>query len=118
MLRERPLEPLARSRGADQSVEEDSPVTVGQDERFMRRNRPPSGIRERGHTEIRQFAPFELRRPFDQRLGRFVHAKPKPFFPKPSVDLSWDCHDHLWRYMYVERTNFSRRGLNLIEIRD
>jgi hypothetical protein len=55
----------------------------------MRRNRPPSGIRQRAHAEIRQFAPFKLRRPFDQSLGWFVDAKPKPFFPKPSVDLCW-----------------------------
>jgi hypothetical protein len=89
MICKRPLEPLAGRRGADQSVEEDSPVTVGQDERFMLRNRPPCSVRERGHAKIRQFAPFELRRPFDQRLSRFIDAKPKPFFPKPSVDLCW-----------------------------
>jgi hypothetical protein len=99
MLRKGPLEPLARSRGADQSVEEDSPVTVGQDERFMLSNCPAGSVREGGHAEIRQLAPLELRRPFDQRLGRFVDAKAEPFFPKPSVDLSWDCHDHLWLYV-------------------
>jgi hypothetical protein len=107
MVCKRPLEPLARSRGTDQSVEEDHPVTVGQDKRLMSRNRPPSGIRERGHTEIRQFAPFELRCPFDQSLCWFVDAKPKPFFPKPSVDLCWDCHGHLQRLMYVDWPNFS-----------
>ena len=53
----------------------------------MLRNRLSGGIRERGHAEIRQLAPFELRRPFDQRLGRLINAKAKPFFPKPSVDL-------------------------------
>jgi hypothetical protein len=108
MFRKSPLEPLAWSRGADQSVEEHSPVPVRQEKRFMRRNRPPSGIRQRAHAEIRQFAPFELRRPFDQILGWFVDAKPKPFFPKPSVDLAWNCHGHLQPSMYVDWTNFSR----------
>ncbi len=87
MLRKGPLEPLAGRRWADESIEEHSAIPLRQEERFMRRNRPPGGIRERGHAEIRQFAPFELRRPFDQRLSRFIDAKPKPFFPKPSVDL-------------------------------
>ncbi len=85
MLRKRPLKPLARRRGTDQSIEEHSPIPVRQEERFMLRNRPPGSVRERGHAEIRQLAPFELRRPFDQSLGRFIDAKPKPLFPKPSV---------------------------------
>jgi hypothetical protein len=87
MLRKPPLEPLARRQGADQSVEEDSPVTVGQEERFVLRNRPPSSFRKRGHAEIRQFAPFELGRSFDQSLGWFVDAKAEPLFPESSVDL-------------------------------
>jgi hypothetical protein len=108
MLRKRPPEPLARRRGADQSVEEHSPIPIRQDERFMLRNRPPGCIRERGHAEIRQFAPFELRCPFNQSLGRFVDAKPKPFFPKPSVVLCCYRHGHLIAYTYVDWTNFSR----------
>ncbi len=55
----------------------------------MRRNRPPSSFRKRGHAEIRQFAPFELGRSFDQSLGWFVNAKAEPFFPKPPVVLCW-----------------------------
>jgi len=108
MLRKCPLKPLAMSGGADQRVEEHSPVPVRQDKRFMLRNRPPSGIRERGHAEIRQFAPFELRRPFNQSFGRFVDTKAEPFFPKPSADLCWHCHGHLQRFMYVDWPNFSR----------
>jgi hypothetical protein len=73
----------------------------------MRRNRPPGSVHERGHAEIRQFAPFELRRPFNQRFGGFVDTKPKPFFPKPSVDLCWHCHGHLQPSVYVYWTNFS-----------
>lgn len=88
MLRKRPQEPFARRWWIDQSIEKDSPIPVGQNERFMRRNRPPNGIRERGHAEIRQFAPFELRRTFDQSLRRFIDVKAKPFFPKPSVHLA------------------------------
>jgi hypothetical protein len=77
----------------------------------MLRNRPPGSVRERGHAEICQLAPFELRRPFDQSLGRFIDAKPKPLFPKPSVYLCWRCHGHLQPYMYVDWTNFSRCAL-------
>jgi hypothetical protein len=95
MLRKRPLEPLARRRGIDQGIEEDGPILVGQDERFMLRNRPPSSFRKRGHAEIRQFAPFELGRSFDQSLGWFVDAKAEPFFPKTSVVLFWYRHVHL-----------------------
>ncbi len=54
-------------------------------------DRPPGSVRERGDAEIRQLAPFELRRPFNQGLRRFVDAKAEPFFPKPSVDLCWHC---------------------------
>ena len=31
--------------------------------------------------------PFELRRPFNQSLSRFVDAKPEPFFSKSPVDF-------------------------------
>jgi hypothetical protein len=95
MVCECALEPLTRRRGVYQGVEEDSPVPVRQDERFMRRDRPPGGIGKRGHTEIRQFAPFELCRPFNQILGRFIDPKPKPFLPKPSVGFYWHGHGHL-----------------------
>ncbi len=50
----------------------------------MLRDRPPGSVSQSGHAEIRQLAPFELRRPFDQSLGWFIDAKPKPFFPLPS----------------------------------
>jgi hypothetical protein len=94
MFRKRPLEPFAWRRGADQGVEEDSPIPVRQEKRFMRRNRPPGSVNERGHAEIRQLAPFELRRAFDQSLGRFIDAKAEPFFPKTSVVLFWYRHAH------------------------
>jgi hypothetical protein len=61
--------------------------TVRKEERFMLGNSPPSGIRQRRHAEIRPFAPFELCRKFNQSRGWFVDAKPKPFFPTPSVVL-------------------------------
>jgi hypothetical protein len=117
MLHKRPLEPFARRWWIDQRIEKDSPIPVGQNERFVLRDRPAGSACQGGHAEIGQLAPLELRRPFDQRLGRFVDTKAEPFFPKPSVDLSWDYHDHLLPYVYVERTNFARRDLNLVEIR-
>jgi hypothetical protein len=80
MLRECPLKPFARRRWIDQGVEEYRPVPVRQDERLVLRNRPPGGVRECRHAEIRQLAPFELRRPFDQSLGRLIYPKPKPRF--------------------------------------
>jgi hypothetical protein len=54
MLRKRPLKPPDGRRGADQSVEEDSPVTVGQNKCFMLRNCPPRSFCQRRHAEIRQ----------------------------------------------------------------
>ncbi len=71
-------------------------------------DRPPGSVRERGDAEIRQLAPFELRRPFNQRLGRFVDAKAEPFFPKPPVVLCCRGQDYLQRGMYVSWTNVSR----------
>ena len=85
MLCERPLKPFARRRGIDQGIEEDGPIPVGQDERLMFRDRPPGGVRKGSHTEIRQLAPFELRRPLDQIFCRLVDPTPKPLFSKPSV---------------------------------
>ena len=58
----------------------------------MLRNRPPGSVRKRGHAEVRQFAPFELRRPFDESLGEFVNSEPKPLFPKSSVVLCCPGH--------------------------
>ena len=77
----------------------------------MLRNRPPGSVRKRGHAEVRQFAPFELRRPFDQSLGGLVDSKPKPLFPKPPVVLCCRGHGHLQLYMYVDWTNFSRERI-------
>jgi hypothetical protein len=107
MLRECPLKPFARRRWIDQGVEEYRPVPVRQDERLVLRNRPPGGVRECRHAEIRHLAPFELRRPFDQSLGRLIYPKPKPRFPKPSVGLCCRGHGHLRPHMYVSLTNFS-----------
>jgi hypothetical protein len=105
-LCERPLKPFARRRRIDQSVEEHGSIPVGKNERLMLGDCPSGGVRQRGHAEIGQFAPFELRRSFDQSLGGFIDAKPKPFFPKPSVGFCCHGHGHLQPDMYVNPTNF------------
>ncbi len=87
MFRERALQPLARRRRIDQGVEEGGPVPVGQDERLMFRNRPPGGVREGRHAEIRHLAPLELGSPFDQSLGRLVDAETEPLGPNPLIPL-------------------------------
>ena len=70
----------------------------------MFRDRPPGGVRKGSHTEIRQLAPFELRRPLDQSFGRLVDPKPKPLFSKPSVVLCCRGHGHL-QLQYVRQSD-------------
>jgi len=82
MLRKRPLKPLARRWGADESIEEHSPIPVRQEERFMLRNRPPGGIRERGHAEIRQLASLKARGALNQCLCLLVDAEAKALTPQ------------------------------------
>ncbi len=85
MLRKRPLEPFARRWWIDQRIEKGSPIPVGQNERFVLRDRPAGSVRQGGHAEISQLTPFQLGRPFDQSFGRLVDAKPEPLFPKSPV---------------------------------
>lgn len=93
MFRERSLKPLARRRRIDERIEEDGAVSVGQNERLMLRDRPPGGVCERRHAEIRQLASLKLRRPLNEGLGRLVDAKPESLFPKPPVVLCCRGHD-------------------------
>jgi hypothetical protein len=58
MLRERPLEPAARRWWIDQGIEKDRPIPIGQNERFMLRDRPAGSVRQGGHAEIGQLTPF------------------------------------------------------------
>jgi hypothetical protein len=92
VLREGPLKPLARGGGIDQSVEEDGTVAFGKDERFMLRNRPPCGLRERSHAELRQLPPFELSGALDQSLGRFIDPEPEPRCPQMPFALCRGRH--------------------------
>jgi hypothetical protein len=101
MFRKCPLEPLARRRRMDQSVKKDLPVPVGQDERLMLRDRPPGGVGECGHAEIRELASLEERSTLDQSFGGFVDSKAKPFFAKLSVRLCCRGHGRLLHQMYV-----------------
>jgi hypothetical protein len=100
----------ATEAGVAKEPNSDDVDTFAPAERFTPCNRPLSSFRKRGHAEIRQFAPFELGRSFDQGLGLFVEAKAEPLFPKSSVDLCWCCHDHL-TLPFVGWTNFSRCAL-------
>jgi hypothetical protein len=95
VLRERPLKPLARAGGIDQRVEEDSAVALGQDERFMLRNRPPCGFRQRSHAELHQHSPFELSGALDQSLGWFINPEPEPRYPQMPFALCRGRHVHL-----------------------
>jgi hypothetical protein len=72
MRRKSLLEPLARHRGTDQSIEEHSAVPVRQDNSLMLPDRQPSGVSEHGYTEIGQLTEFELGRPLDQQFAWLV----------------------------------------------
>src|SRR5664279_4361085 len=96
-MRSRSLIPDQRRR-IDQSLKEHRSVPLGQDERFMLSDRPPGGVRECGHAEIRELAPLERGRPLDQSLGCLVDPEPKPLLPKLSVALRCRRHGHLRQY--------------------
>ena len=92
MLRECPLKPFVRRWRIDPYIEKDGPVPLGQNERLVLDNRPPSSICKRRHTEIGQLGPFKLRRPLNQSFGRLVHQEPESFLSKSSVVLC--CRGH------------------------
>src|SRR5271167_3720981 len=118
MLRERSLEPLARFWWIDQRIKKNSPIPVGQNERLMLRDRPPGGVSERRHAEIRQLASLKLRRPLNEGLSGLIDPKPESLFSKPSVEFCCRGHRYLQPHMYVNWTNFSRQGYRIWPMMD
>ena len=104
MLRKRPLKPLTRRWRIDQRIEKDSPIAVGQNERLMLRDRPPGGVCERRHAEIRQLAPFKPRRALNEGFGGLIDAKPESLFSKTPVALCCVAMGTSSPSMYIKRT--------------
>jgi hypothetical protein len=61
MLREAPLKPFIRGRRIDERIEEHRPVAIRQHDSLVLRDRPACSFHQRGHAEVGELAPLELR---------------------------------------------------------
>ncbi len=56
---------LTEGRRVDERIEEHRAVAIRQNNAPVLRDRPACGFRQRGHTEVGEFAPLELRGALD-----------------------------------------------------
>src|SRR6266540_2066297 len=113
-----PSQPRIRLRRMDESIEEDSPVALRQDERFMPGDRPPRRFGQGRQAEIGQAAALQLGGTYHDLLRPAVHADAEASFARPRFVVSGGraSAGHLRSpidrrqvtFMYVQWNNKSR----------